>query len=145
MNRIFTELPAGCEVKELPSLEEELGGGRVALLKELLGAEDGVRAAREAGLYELSDSLAQRLRLQGVRLGEGGELACLSPARWREGAAQPLPASLEGVLLDAADAREFQSYLRLTGNRSAIAPLPMAELARHYFFSRRLRVLVRST
>lgn len=138
------EEPFGGTMKELPSLAEELGGQRLALLAELLGPEAGARAAEEAGLYQLGDSLAQRLQLQGVSLGAGGEFPCLSPARWEPGAAHDIPAGTSATLLSDADAREFGAFLKKNGVPPPADPRAFAELARHYFFDRRLRVSVRS-
>ena len=141
---IQAEIPTGCEAAELPSLAEELGGRRRALLTELLGAEEGARAAAEAGLYQLGDSLVQRLQLQGVSLGDEGELPCLSPARWRPTATATMPARIEGVLLEDTSARELITFIQKTGAPAPADARALAELARHYFFGRRLRVCVRA-
>lgn len=141
---IRTEIPVGCEAAELPSLAEELGGQRRALLAELFGAEAGARAAAEAGLYQLGDSLVQRLQLQGVSLGDEGELPCLSPARWGLATTGEVPANVASVLLEEEEARELITFIQKTGAPGAADARALAELARHYFFGRRLRVCVRA-
>ena len=141
---LFTTVPKGCEARALPALRAEKAFARMAILRELVGAQ-GAKAAKEAGLYLLEDKLALELKLRGLTLPKSGEVPSLSPARWSDIAEEPVPVpeNARGILLEPAPAKRFRAFLRLTraGGGSPVA-LDLIHLARHFFYEEAIKVVV---
>lgn len=149
-------LPEGCSLEALQPAADELGDARLALAEELLGREAARSVARRLGHYELTEALALRLELEGVKLGEAGEVRALSPARWgrfpearswaglRETLAESR-AVLEGLQLSPEQAGGFRRFLSRHSVGGSAPVERVVELARHYFHGQPINVVVRYT
>lgn len=159
MNWLFASgkpLPEGYSLEALQPAADELGDSRLALAEHLLGREASRSIARRLGRYELTDALALRLELEGVKLGEGGEVPALSPSRWglypearawaelRSSLAEN-HAALAGLLLTAEQAEGFRRFLSRHSVGDGAPVERIVELARHYFHGEPLNVVVRYT
>jgi hypothetical protein len=136
---IYTELPPGCTLFELPSLAARKGSARLRAVEEVLGAEGARRAARAAGPYLLSDELCRKLRLEGLEIEE--ELSALSPSRWEPGLpASPPEAELVGILLEPNQRKRLLRFAPALGS-----PQAALSVAERFFYERPLKLIVRYT
>lgn len=160
MNWLFPEglpLPAGLSLEALQPAADALGNQRLAGAEEILGRESSLAVAKRAGPYLLEEGLALKLGLEGLELGEEGEVPALTPARWgRYPEAlswEKLRARLSegggeacGLLLSKEQAAAFLRFLsrqRISAEEGS--PEKFLELARHFFFGKPLNVVVRYT
>lgn len=147
-------LPAGHSLAALLPVADELGASRLRLAEGIVGRELAKNMARKLGPYQLSEELALRLELEGLKMGEEGELPCLTPARWGvypealrweelHAALEREGAELAGLLLTEAQAESFRRFLARRNVRDEAPPARIVELARHYFHGQPLNVVVR--
>lgn len=129
------------EIIELASLADRQGSARLAFAAQAAGMEAALAEAKAAGLYLLADDLCQKLRLEGLNLPENGELAALSPARWRPGL-QGLPEGAEvvGVIFSREQEKRLAAFAP-----AGLAPETLFRLAEHLFFEEPLKVAIRYT
>lgn len=149
-------LPAGLSVETLAAASAELGDARLGAAEELLGRETARAIAKKTGAYELEEELARRLELEGLELGEGGEFPALSPSNWGNypeaeswaaftARLQAAKGEIRGLQLTASQREAFLQFLSRNRVEQDTAPGTVAELARHFFFSEPLNVVVRYT
>ncbi len=147
-------IPAGYSLAALLPVADELGAARLQLAEGIVGRELARGMARKLGPYQLSDELVLRLELEGLKVGEDGELPCLTPSRWGRypealrweellGALKQEGVELAGLLLTEAEAESFRRFLLRRGVREESPAARIVELARHYFHGQPLNVLVR--
>lgn len=130
----------------IPAWAAHAGGRRVAAAGKLVGGEEAQKIARREGAYELSDVLANQLRLEGVELSARGEFPALSPANWlRSAALDALPLEdwrarwrkegieLTGILLAPAARARFIGFLEKMNARELNDPWDLLALADHFF------------
>lgn len=148
MSQIETWLPTvvSKELRSIPSWAANQGAKRLEAAAALLGAEESKKIARKAGAYELTDALAQELRLQGVEISARGEVPALSPANWLcSSALHPLPLAawrerwesegvrLEGIVLSSARRKAFLSFLSAVSCTEVKDVWALLEIADHFF------------
>lgn len=134
-------LPAQSETIELASLADRQGSARLAFAAKAVGEEAALAAAAEAGLYLLADDLCQKLRLEGLELPENGELAALSPSRWRAGVSGlPEGAEVCGLVLSREQEKRLARFAQ-----AGDSPEKLFRIAEHLFFDQPLKVRVRYT
>jgi hypothetical protein len=149
-------LPEGHSLLLLEPVAAELGDQRLHQAVALLGRETALTAAAKAGSYELDEELARRLALEGVELGEGGRIPALSPPEWgrhpeahgRASFVESLMRSggeLRGLRLGKGEEESFRRFLSRNRVSEESEPGFILELARHFFFSEPLNVVVRYT
>jgi hypothetical protein len=151
-------LPAGLEIAPVRPVAEELGQERLAEAGKLLGPAEAKALAEKLGAYEVETAKAKELGLEGIRLGRNGELPALSPARWaRDSGAESWEAlkarlketnaTVAGLSLSPDQRQAFLRFLARNRKDPEGAPGPerMVELARHFFFSEPLNVVLRYT
>lgn len=141
---LYSEISSDHRAHSIPSLSAQKGTERLLLLSEILGSREvAKRVADEAGQYELSDSLVQQLQTKGLILGENGEIAALSPARWDFSLGVVPEGKILGILLPKEKQKKFLDFLKL-GNAPATLEA-MLELARHFFYEDSLNLVVEYT
>lgn len=157
MSWLFAEekpLPPGLELVPVPGVARALGKKRLATAEDLLGKAPAKAAAESLGRYELEESLARQLELEGLELGEGGEVPALSPARWAshldsqswEGLRARVSAGGAEIAGLRLPARQREAFLRfLSRHRVSAEPAKVVELALHFFADADLNVVIRHT
>ena len=150
MSWIFSHdepIPAGCRKEILRSAEGEMARARLEEAASILGKQNAELTASRFGAYELADSLVEELRLLGLSVPENGEISSLSPNRWHfhegERSLSEVRAAghLHAVLLHPEQKRAFLDFLRR--NHVSVSVEEGVEIARHFFFSEAISVLVR--
>lgn len=151
-------LPAGLAIEVINTADVELGKQRLEGMTALVGKETAEALAEKLGSYELGEEEAKGLKMKGLQLGKNDELPALSPARWKEAPDSQFWAhlrarlhekriALKGLSLNASQREAFLNFM--ARNRvSADEELELEAivgLARHFFFSEPINVVVRYT
>lgn len=126
---------------ELASLADRQGCARLAFAAKAVGEAEAAKAAAAAGPYLLADDLCQKLRLEGLELPENGELAALSPGRWRPGLnGLPAGAQITGLILSREQEKKLAAFAP-----AEASPERLFRIAEHLFFDEPLKVAIRYT
>jgi hypothetical protein len=144
MFEIFSSLPEGLTVQEIPSMAAEIGSQRLAEAEKILGKENLSRAVKRVGPYLLEEELTEKLRMRGLTLPPDGECKSLTAQRWPgEIPSEKLAGEVLGLLLNAKDQKTFQSVTKHSlGFKTTSEAL---EFCRHLFFEQNLKVVVQYT
>ncbi len=142
--KIFTNLPDGLAIAEIPSLAAETGYQRTHEAEKILGKENLQRAVKRVGPYLLDEELTEKLRMKGLSLPVDGECKSLSAQRWPK----TLPSThvsgeILGLLLSTKEQKTFQSVTK--GSRGFKSTTEALEFCRHLFFEQNLKVVVQYT
>jgi hypothetical protein len=134
------------EVRSVPSWHAHAGARRLLAAAQLVGEEEAKRIARKEGTYELEDSLADALRLEGLTISAKGEFPALSPANWLCSAGRgsvPLAAwrdrwnnegvQLKAILLSELNRKAFLKFLHTVSCDSVSDAWELLGLADHFF------------
>jgi|GEM_PF-3973729 len=151
-----TPLPAGLSVEKVAAATAELGDSRLSAADGLLGRDNARAIAKKAGAYQLEDELARRLELEGLELGENGEFPALSPRDWGlypeaetwssfVARMKRSHGEIRGLLMSPSQREAFLQFLSRNRVDPKGEPEAIADLARHFFFSEPLNVVVRYT
>ncbi len=142
--KIFTELPDGLAIQEVPSLAAEIGYLRIDEAEKILGKENLQRAVKRVGPYLLEEELTEKLRMKGLTLPADGECKSLSAQRWpRSLPSGEFSREVIGLLLSSKEQKTFQSVTR--GAQDFRSSAEALEFCRHLFFEQNLKVVVRYT
>ncbi|MGZ3692700.1 MAG: hypothetical protein ACXWQO_00405 [Bdellovibrionota bacterium] len=157
MPRIEGWLPtlANREVYTIPSWAAHLGARRLEAAEALVGRDEARRIARKEGAYELEDSLADSLRLEGLDISSKGEFPALSPSNWLRSSAlgaAPLEEQrkrfardglvLKGIMLSHASRKSLLQFLHTVSCTELEDVWELLAIADHFFQADRHELLV---
>jgi hypothetical protein len=155
-----SELPLtkGLELEVLAPVPVELGHERIREASQLLGKSSAHSLAEKMAPYELGEQEAKQLGLEGICLNLDGEFPALTPGRWTlfpeaesweafRAKLRECGAEVVGLSLNREQRDLFLRFLA----RNHVNPEKnsdsekFVDLARHFFFSEPLNVVVRYT
>ncbi len=157
MSWLFPEgeaLPPGYFLQAHLPAADESGEKRLAVAEELLGRESSHSIARKLGAYELEESLALKIQLEGIALGKEGEIPALSPNRWGRfpealsrqellDAISEGGLEIAGLIMSEENAATFGRFLAARKIKESAPPEKIAALARHFFHGQPINLVLR--
>jgi hypothetical protein len=142
--RIFSEVPLGGRILEIPPLAHELGAKRIQEAISLVGENETKKVVKRVGPYLIEEELAEQLKMRGLKLGKGDEVCALSANRWPFSAELPsISGEILGFCLSESEKKTLKSVgVSVDSFEDAIIAL---KFLRHLFFEQSVKVVMRYT
>jgi hypothetical protein len=142
--RIFSEIPLGGRIVEIPPLASELGAKRIQEVASLVGEKEAKKAVKRVGPYLIEEELAEQLKMRGAKLGKNDEILALSANRWPDSAEIPaITGEILGFLLDEEAIKTLKSVC--VSMDSFEDPVSALKFLRHLYFEQSVKVVMRYT